>query len=886
MQGQAGDSKNSFLQPCRCPKLMNMPAAVSDSKHAPLRGWRRLCASPLAWATGFTLVALLWLDGFFTFGRMIPQTIDINPAMTHLLRFTFPPQGYFYTDYWLGQTQYPASLQPLSLLAWLPAWMFYSGVYPLFTALAIPAAWLFLRELGFGRSASLAAAIFYAWQGEIFSTLLAGHFPAPIMWALLPLSAWLVLLCSRRDSFFLASAAGVGIGLQVALLPDRGMLCSVLLAGFFLVEAWLCRREGWAKLGRLAARLAAVVVMAALISFPDLSSTLESLVYQVQGEEIAELAPEDDSRSYDWATQWSWTPEEAMTYLVPGVLGWYQSSETGPYWGRVGRSAEFEETGEGMRNHRLAIFTWGTLAVPLFLLGLVRLLTRWGKLPELPGRLRAYLWFLLVAGVIGYLLALGKYTPLYALFYELPGMDTWRNPLKFLMPVSLSILVLVAAGADFARRVMDGEGKLKAQCLLYLFLLMSAGLLLFLLGSLVGIGGVDRGLLASGFTPEEVAAVFSNLRKSLLIAMAVSALAALACWWLTRPVRHDWLARWCVNPWLRRGVLLAKRPGWQGAAFLAVLAVLNVLQMLWAHSHFVKLFPTRDLVESNILIDKLKPEGSDRYRIKILRGDPVLESLLQRGFRYHGVESIDIPAVSRMPGDYRALFQALGGNVPRFLDLSSTKYYVLPGQAIDGLLRQPEFAQKAVALELFPVSAPLPGGKPSHAVLEMKGALPRASLVPQLQVLPNNKMLLAQLSNPDWDPRRNLLVDRDTAREYGLEETQTPPNAGLPPVAIRSYDGRRIVLETDAPVPAYLLLTDRHDPAWQVTVNGEPARAFPADFILRGVKIPAGKAEVVMTFHPRAWPVYLQLAAWLGFLLAGLLWWRSVRGQGVLAPPA
>ena len=867
---------------------MNMPAAATESPQAPSRQQRRSFGSPLAWATGLTLLVLLWLGGFFTFGQLIPQTIDINPAMTHLLRFSFPPQGYFFTDYWLGQTQYAASLQPLSVLAWLPAWMFFTGVYPLFTALAIPAALLFLLELGFTRAVSLTAAVFYAWQGEVFSTLLAGHFPAPIMWAFLPLSAWLVLLCSRRDSFFLAAAAGVGIGLMVALLPDRGMLCSLLLAGFFLVEAWLRRREGFLKMCRIAARLAVVVVMAALISFPDLSSTLESLVFQVQEDEIAALSPEDKSRTYEWATQWSWTPEEAVTYLVPGALGWYQGDESGPYFGRIGRNAAYLETGEGLRNHRLAIFTWGTLAVPLFVFGLVRLLSRWGKLPELPARMRAYLWFLLVAGVIGYGLALGKYTPLYAWFYELPGMDTWRNPLKFLMPVSLGIVVLIAAGADFIRRVMDGEGKLKARYLPLVFLAMGGVFLLALAVSLVSAGNWRVELLNLNYTQEQVTAMFSNLLKCLLVATGVVVAAALVGWWLSRSSRPDWIARWTVNPFLRRAIMLVRRPGWKGTAFLAVLAVLNVLQMLWAHSHFVKLFPADHVLQSNILIDRLKPSGSDRHRIKIMKGDQVLESLLQRSFRQHGVESVDIPAVSRIPSDYRAWFQALGGNVARFLDLASVKYFVVPSGAVEGLLRNPEYARKAAELELFPVVGTTPDGKPSHAVLVMKGELPRASLVPQLAVVPTKRSLLGGLSNPDWDPAQSILIDRDTAREYGLLDNNPPEFSSdtvFPPVTIREYGGRLVVIETDAPVPSYLLLTDRFDPAWRVTVNGEPARAFPADFILRGVKVPAGKAEVVMTFHPRVWPVYLQLAAWLVFLAAAVLWWRSTRAQRPLAPP-
>ncbi|MEM1060347.1 MAG: hypothetical protein AAGK14_13980 [Verrucomicrobiota bacterium] len=855
-----------------------MPAVVTESKAPPPRRGRAAPAwLPVAIATGLTLVVLLWLDGFFTLGRLIPQTIDINPAMVDLMRFHFPPHGFFVTDYWLGQTQAAASLQPLSLLVWLPMWIFFTGVYPLFTALAIPAAYLFLRELGFGRAVAVTAAVFFAWQGEIFSTLLAGHFPAPMLWALLPFSAWLILLCGRRDDFFLAAAAGVGIGLLVALLPDRGMLCSVLLGGLFLVEAWLRRKEGWKKLVRVAGRLAMVVAMAGLISFPDLSATLKALVADVQDEELADYAPPEISRDYGWATQWSWTPEEAVTYLVPGALGWYQDSETGPYWGRIGESPGFRETGEGLRNHRLATFSWGTLAVPLFALGLLRLCGPKGRLPALDRRLLAYAWFLLVAAAVGYLLALGKFTPAYSWFYQLPGMDTWRNPLKFLMPVSLGLLVAVAAGADLVRREMDGEGRRGAVWLCRVFVVLTALVLALFALSWVGVVGLWSTLLAQDWTEPQASAILANLRLCLGVATLVAGLATLACWWLGRSGDGRSLARWSVNPFLRRGLLLARRPGRRGSALLAILAVIGAAQMLWAHSHYVNLFPVSDVTEPNILIQKLREGGGDRPRIKIMRGDPVLESLLQRSFRYHGIESLDIPAFSRFPSDYRAWFHALGGNVPRLLQLSSVRYFVMPTQSLQGLLRQPEFGQRAVGVELFPVAGTLPNGKPSHAVLELRGHLPRASLVPGLRVLPTRRAVLSELSNPHWKFRQSILVDRATASELGLQEQEASPDDQLPPVEIVRYGGREVVLKTDSPVPAFLRLTDRYDSDWRATVNGEPTAIFPTDFIFRGVKLPAGPAEVVLTFDPPVWPVYLQLGAWLGFLVAGVFWWRSRR---------
>lgn len=871
--------------PVASPDPANAPPRPSGWKHRPWPTW-----APLALATGVTLGLLLWLSGFFTFGRLIPQTIDINPAMVDLLRFHYPPQGYFYTEYWLGQTSHAVSLQPLSLLAWLPVWMFFSGVYPLATALALPAAYLFLRELQFTRAVSLVAAVFYAWQGEVFSTLLAGHFPAPIMWALLPLSAWLVLLCARRDDAFLAAAAGVGIGLQVALLPDRGMLCSLLLASFFLVELVLYWREGIGRLLRLVARFGLMVFMAALIALPDLRATLQTLVFEVDDQaEIAAAAPEDGSQSFAWATQWSWAPEEAAAYLVPGILGWYQESEAGPYWGRVGRSEGFEETGQGLRNHRLASFTWGTLAVPLFLLGLLRFLGTWQGMEKLARRTRGYLLLLLITGVVGYILAMGKYTPVFAWFYELPGQATWRNPLKFLMPVSLTFLVFLAAGGDYLRRAMDAEKGSKARLvLLRLWQSLAVILTVVWLAVMVGDSDLFKRLGDQGYVYDQLAAIHRTMIVAGFVAAGTMALAALACWWLSRTGTRTPLLRWFVNPSVRRTVLLALQPGRRGVALLIIVAVLNVAQMLWVQSHYVQLIPWTNVARSNPMIELLRPQENDRPRVALSRGDPVLESLLQRKFRYYGIESIDIPAASRVPTDYRAWFHALGGNRIRQLELSSVRYFALPTSQIGLLLKQPGFTDRAVRLELIPLGTPSSDGRASHAVLEMKHEIPRVVLLPQLDVLPTKRSVLSELSNPGWDPHTSMLIDGPTARAAGLldaEPQRVAEDAVFPLPEIAEFGRRRIELKTDSPQPAYLLITDRFDPAWRATINGEPAPIFPANFLQRGIKVPAGEADVVLTFHPPVNAVYIQLVTWGCFLAAAVFWLVRNRGRSPLRPP-
>ena len=77
--------------------------------------------------------------------------------------------------------------------------------------------------------------------------------------------------------------------------------------------------------------------------------------------------------------------------------------------------------------------------------------------------------------------------------------------------------------------------------------------------------------------------------------------------------------------------------------------------------------------------------------------------------------------------------------------------------------------------------------------------------------------------------------------------------------------------------PGILLLSEIWYPAWQVTIDGAPAKLLRADYSLRGVAGPAGKHTVTMEYQSGAYRTGMWIT--LGTLVvavagAGLLWVR------------
>jgi uncharacterized membrane protein YfhO len=101
-------------------------------------------------------------------------------------------------------------------------------------------------------------------------------------------------------------------------------------------------------------------------------------------------------------------------------------------------------------------------------------------------------------------------------------------------------------------------------------------------------------------------------------------------------------------------------------------------------------------------------------------------------------------------------------------------------------------------------------------------------------------------------------------------------NAGS--ITTTKYTPKHRALSVDAPFPAVLLLNDRFDPGWNVTVDGRPEPLLRCNYIMRGVYLPPGNHVVDFRFEPPHWTLYVSLTGiGLGLVLCGLLAFSGTR---------
>jgi hypothetical protein len=137
-------------------------------------------------------------------------------------------------------------------------------------------------------------------------------------------------------------------------------------------------------------------------------------------------------------------------------------------------------------------------------------------------------------------------------------------------------------------------------------------------------------------------------------------------------------------------------------------------------------------------------------------------------------------------------------------------------------------------------------------VHEVGNVLPRAALFRAIEVLPDDAVL-SRLKEPGFNLHEKAVVSRETV-PAGVDLSAL---VGAAPVSesaaqIKDYQSQHVLIEAATAEPALLVLNDTNYPGWRAYVNGQPAEMLAANFLFRGVVLPAGKSTVEFRYEPRS----------------------------------
>lgn len=794
--------------------------------------WRQI----LVVALGCLLVSLVVFHVVLPPGSILMTTDDNighNTTAKNIL-----PMGF--RAWWDAQALWGTSgisvFRPMYVLLYLlPVEVYQNWAHGL--ALAAASFWLvvYLRRRGCSWAACVLGGLTAFWTGNNLTLTYAGH---TNKFATMAFAAAAIALLDRAATdrrWGWGALAGMAVGFMFFEQADVALFSAVFIAAFGLYRA-VQAADGWKPWPMVRLLLPAAVIGGVMV--------LGAVgPYQKVATEGITVMQQDPQVQYDFLTQWSWPPEESLDFIAPGFTGWRSGEESGPYWGRMGRSAGWETTRQGFMNFKLENHYMGALPVLLALFAFGGAGAHWLRKKRDARTADTLFWGLVCAGAL--VLAFGKFTPIYRLVAMLPGFSGMRNPNKFLHIFQMALGIVAAFGWDGLL-----NGRLGVRPGRWMFTVAGGLLALSGLGVWVDHAASVQKLIQFGWPAKLAETIQSNMTFALFYGAGMCAVGYVACLGLER----GWLRK--SLPWIVPALVLVD------AVFLLA-------------PHYLQRMP-RSFIEKNILSDFLKGDLSDN-RMTFQPQDGIYNHWLTYLFPYQSIATINVTQMSRMPEDYSRFFQQAGRDPVRMWELAAVSHVVGPAGLLGEFERNPAWHgkfEKALDFNVYndglggfsirPAAADRPG---QHAILRFKDRPPRASLIHQWAVL-EDEAALQRLFASDFQPGR-MAVLSPQAKDLWPD---MPESADLTAGTVKIVNSRpgRFELEVESSGPALVRVSEHFDSGWKAWVNGKAAPVLRTDYLFLGVPVNAGHQTIRLEYLPAAWPFWLQMV-WVPGLLAALI---------------
>jgi hypothetical protein len=640
---------------------------------------------------------------------------------------------------------------------------------------------MYFRDHGWHPGGAVVAALIFAFGASAASRL--QHTGQIISLAYLPIALWLMARTLERASWSYGIATGVVIGLLAVDRDQVAMLGLYVVAGYVLAF-WV---EGPGRLTRVKATLlplvASGVVAVAIATVPVVMSAL--LAAQSNRPDIG----------FEYAGRGSLHPAHLMMLMFADLYG--ASDPAVEYWGPP--SPVWSNTiggGQLFLAQNMGEVYCGILAV-LLVAGM--------------GIARGLLWareirFFLIALAVCLVYALGWYTPIFRVMYDvLPGVDLYRRPADATFVIGLMIAVNTGY---LVHRLLTGTASRwhfpEIEITLVVILAAAATAVAFAAGEFRNAAiPIATGIVSAAAGIALIAATFRLVpAHPLLAAVLLLAFTTGDLAWNKAPDESTGL------PPSRYDALLPQ---------------------------------TRDatvaLLEKR-LAETAAPDRRDRVElIAIAYHWPNLG--LARGFDHlFGQNPLRLSDFARTTGvkdtvadpEQRPFTPLYPSYRSAMADLFGVRFILtgVPVERIDPTLHPGDLKEIARTADAF--------------VYENPRALPRVMFLHDYRVVDFDELIRS-----GWpagvDPRSTLLL------EHAPPHPPAGP-AGEGTARIVDYKNTEVTVDVESDTGGFLLLTDAWHPWWRAEVDGVPAPILKADVLFRAVEVESGRHRIRFTFHP------------------------------------
>ncbi|MBR1688045.1 MAG: YfhO family protein [Prevotella sp.] len=692
--------------------------------------------------------------------------------------------------------------------------------------------YILLRAFDFRWYLALLGAVVWAFSSYFFIIIAAGHLWKVMALAYLPpLIAGVVLAFRGRYVWALGLTAlfsALEVQANHVQMTYYYLIVIFAMAVAFAIDA-LRRRQ----YGHLLRAVGVCVVGAAIgicINLSNLYHTWEYGKESMRGG--SELATQKGGRQVtdgldrDYITQWSYGIGETWTLLIPNAKG----GASVPLWNHPTAQAKalpeysgvYQQIGQywGEQPGTSGPVYVGAAVLMLFILGLL----------VVKGPLK---WALLLATILSVLLSWGRnwmaltdffidYVPMYAKF---------RTVASILVVAEFTIPLLAMLGLrsllDDGKEKEGGDPSMTGKLLVAAGLTAGACLLLALVPSLLSPFVSSSEMQALSQIPADqlqpLLANLTDIRQAIFTA---------DCW------RSFWIVVIAAALLLAYRLRVVKRADgrWWIVAALTVLCLVDMWTVNKRYLNdgmFVSKTVREQPIQTTATEEQILQDKSLDYRVLNLASNTFNENETSFYFKsiggYHPAklrryqDLIDAYIQPEMQQLFSAVVEAEGDmtrvngdSIFPVLNMLNAKYFILPLQGG----------------QTVPVQNPYTYGN--------------AWFVDEVKYVGDADGELAALRTTDL--RFTAVADRKFSEVLRASAEQDT----LSLATLKSYEPNRLVYNVSTGKGGVVVFSEIFYPGWEATIDGQPAELGRVDYVLRALRVPAGRHEVVLSFFPKS----------------------------------
>lgn len=671
---------------------------------------------------------------------------------------------------------------------------------------------LLMRSLKISPEASLFSAIAVIFIPQYIAFTAFGHNTKFLSLVLIPLIFWSVQkMLEKRNVLFFALTALV-FGFQLLRAHIQVCYYTYLFIGIYFVYYSIVEYRETKKFNNIFkgfGLLTGTLILALMLSSVMYISVYEYSHYSIRG------GGASGGLAYDYASNWSFSPAEMITFIVPSFFGFGGST----YWGTM-----------PFTDYPLYMGI-----IVLFFAGLAFVLKR-----------DKFLIFFAIIAVFSLIVSFGKFVPvLYGpMFNWLPFFNKFRVPSMIHILLDFSVVIMAGMGLHSLisiRETNDSQLIQKkyegAKKYFYVFGSIGIAILLFIV---IAKGTVIGWIANSGKVAETALQLPYQmaLKDTVVMLILLGMSGFLALYYLNKKLNTNLLTIALiffviVDLWLVDYKIIDPKPAIDEKENFQKNEVVDFLEN---QPRPFRIFMAADIKPANWYMYYLIENVTGYHPAKLKNYQEFLEE-----------SALDLNV--RFPYSGRPLPYFLSKYYTETIQNGKPEIQRFPAASItDERFRQDNkwlnMLNVKYLISYYPISDPRYPQRHTY-VYQNSEVLPRAFFVNEVKQLGDKTEIFSFMKSSQFDPAKTAVLEEAPA--FAIQ----PDSVNQ--VDLVSHEIHRIKLKASVASPALMVLSEIYYPAgWKAFVNGAETKIFKTNYILRSIFLQPGDQEIEFVYAPNS----------------------------------